>query len=175
MVSPKAREKPRTEAARMPGAPFLRTTCRVVSHRVAPRDVEASRSDRGTEAKTSSVTWMIVGKVMTEDDAAGEDAVARGLDAGERGEDVPDEGDDQDDAPDAVNDRGQAGQKVDDRLGPLPDPAGGVFREVDRGQDRYGHGQGETRHRDPDRPGDERQEPELPPEGVPGRGEKEPR
>src|SRR5659263_736276 len=66
MVSPNALEKPRTIAANIPGLAFLRTTCFIVCHFVAPRDRETSLMSWETLLKTSPVTEIIIGKTIME-------------------------------------------------------------------------------------------------------------
>lgn len=64
MVSPMARDMPSITAVPMPDSAEGITTRISVSHRVAPRASDASRSVRGTANSASSATEQMVGTLM---------------------------------------------------------------------------------------------------------------
>src|SRR4051794_30864725 len=65
IVSPMARPKPSTHAAKIPGVAAGKTTLHAVSQGVAPRANEASRYERGTAASASSDTVKITGMIVS--------------------------------------------------------------------------------------------------------------
>ncbi|MND61233.1 hypothetical protein D3C80_524850 [compost metagenome] len=65
IVSPNAREVDKTIAAIIPGFAFLRITCFMVSHFVAPKDKEAAFNSYGIVWSTSTIIEIIIGKIMT--------------------------------------------------------------------------------------------------------------
>ncbi len=65
MVSPMARDMPRTMAAATPDSAAGSTTRRVVCMRLAPIANEPCRSERGTAESASSESEAMVGMIMT--------------------------------------------------------------------------------------------------------------
>ena len=66
MVSPIALMMPSTIAAMMPDEPTGRTTFFIVSHFVAPREMDASLYSLGTDLIASTESEVIVGSIMIE-------------------------------------------------------------------------------------------------------------
>ena len=65
IVSPRARPRPSIDADTMPGRANGSTAIRIISQRVAPRARAASSCRRGTWRKTSRLSAVTIGKIIT--------------------------------------------------------------------------------------------------------------
>ena len=64
IVSPKARPNAKITAPNIPEIPAGSNTLKIVSQRVAPKDIEPLRNSLGSAINTSRLIAAIVGKIM---------------------------------------------------------------------------------------------------------------
>ena len=147
-VSPSARPRPSSAAARIPGAACGRLTASTASERVSPRPRAAWRWAAGTARRASSVERHDRRQDHhPEQDSGGQERIAaQGI---EWREDPVDPVAQEENAEQSVDDGRDAGQQLDRRLGDEPPAVSEILRREDRRADaeRSGKTQGDRRDR----------------------------